>query len=245
MKKEAIVVIGSRGLIGTAFCEYCSANNINVIEFDSTISENQHSRQSKCHYVDISNDANLVQAVKELDELPYVIRSAINLAYPRSKGYGKPLELVNSAEFNKNLGAHLGGFFNVMRRFGEYFCHKKAGNVVSLSSIYGSIPPKFQIYENTSIVPPVEYSAIKGGIENLNRFFAAYYKKQGVRYNCLAPGGVLNNQPVEFINAYNEHCGKIGMLPKEDLCEVLGFLISDSSKFINGQVITVDDGFSI
>ena len=75
-------------------------------------------------------------------------------------------ELVNSAEFNKNLGAHLGGFFNVMRRFANIFVIKKPA-MVSLSSIYGSIPPKFQIYENTSIVPPVEYSAIKGGIENL------------------------------------------------------------------------------
>ena len=65
---------------------------------------------------------------------------------------------------------------------------KKGGNIINLSSIYGSFIPRFEIYEGTSMTTPIEYVAIKSGIESMSKYFAKTYIKSKLRINCVAPG---------------------------------------------------------
>ena len=92
---------------------------------------------------------------------------------------------------------------------------------------------------------PVEYAAIKAGVEHLTRYFAQYFKGKGVRVNSLSPGGILAEQPDAFLGAYRSHCASKGMLAPEDLCGALIFLLSDAAQHIQGQNLIVDDGFSL
>ena len=46
-----------------------------------------------------------------------------------------------------------------------------------------------------------------------------------------------------FLNAYKKQCLNKGMLDKSDLKGTLIYLLSDMSKYVNGQNIIVDDGF--
>ena len=114
-----------------------------------------------------------------------------------------------------------------------------------MSSIYGFVAPKFEIYDETEMTMPVEYAAIKAAILNLTKYFASYYKGSSIRFNSLSPGGVLDAQPQSFVTAYNENCFSKGMLDPIDIANTLLFLISEKSSFINGQNIIVDDGFSL
>ena len=59
---------------------------------------------------------------------------------------------------------------------------------------------------------PVEYAAIKSSIIQLTRYFAQYFKNENIRANCLSPGGILDKQLQEFIDAYNSYCNGKGML---------------------------------
>ena len=63
--------------------------------------------------------------------------------------------------------------------------------------------------------------------------------------NCISPGGIRNNQPNIFIENYNSSCNSKGLLDSEDLTGLILFLISDKSKYINGQNIIIDDGWSL
>ena len=63
--------------------------------------------------------------------------------------------------------------------------------------------------------------------------------------NAISPGGILDSQPKDFLKKYNQQCLTKGMLDKQDLNGVLIFLLSDMSRYINGQNIIVDDGFSL
>jgi NAD(P)-dependent dehydrogenase (short-subunit alcohol dehydrogenase family) len=92
---------------------------------------------------------------------------------------------------------------------------------------------------------PVEYACIKSGIISLTKYIAKYYKGYNIRANCISPGGIYNNQPEEFVRKYNSYCLNKGMLNKEDINGTLIFLLSDMSKYINGQNIVIDDGFSL
>ena len=71
------------------------------------------------------------------------------------------------------------------------------------------------------------------------------YKNQNIRVNCLSPGGIQDGQPEIFLKNYAKNCNSKGMLDSDDLVGALIFLLSDSSQFVNGQNIIVDDGWSL
>ena len=105
--------------------------------------------------------------------------------------------------------------------------------------------PRFEIYENTMMTMPIEYTVIKSSIIQLTRYFAKYFKLDGVRCNTLSPGGIYNNQPKSFVESYNDYCGKKGMLDGKDVVGSLIYLLSDASCYVTGQNIIVDDGFCL
>jgi NAD(P)-dependent dehydrogenase (short-subunit alcohol dehydrogenase family) len=92
---------------------------------------------------------------------------------------------------------------------------------------------------------PVEYAAIKAGIIHLTRYLAKYLKSKNIRVNCISPGGILDSQPKVFLKKYKEKCINKGMLDAKDLNSALDFLLSSDSKFVNGQNIIIDDGFTL
>jgi len=92
---------------------------------------------------------------------------------------------------------------------------------------------------------PVEYACIKSAIIHLTKYMAKYFKGWNVRVNCISPGGILSGHPEQFLRNYNKHCLTKGMLDTEDVVGTLIFLLSDMSKYINGQNIVVDDGFCL
>jgi NAD(P)-dependent dehydrogenase (short-subunit alcohol dehydrogenase family) len=110
------------------------------------------------------------------------------------------------------------------------------GNLINIASIYGVIAPKFEIYKSTELTTPVEYSAIKSGIIHLNKYFSKYLKGKNIRVNCISPGGIINNHTEVFKENYRIHTLNKGMLI---------YLLSDMSKYINGQNIIIDDGFTL
>ena len=166
-------------------------------------------------------------------------------AYPRNRHYGCKLEDVAYADFCENVSLHLGGYFLAAQRASLAFRSEGHGNVVFLSSIYGCVAPRFEIYNGTAMTMPVEYAAIKAGINHLAKYFAKYFKGCGIRYNCVSPGGILDGQPEAFLKAYNRHGLSKGMLDPRDILGTVLYLLSDASTFVNGQNIVVDDGWTL
>ena len=172
------------------------------------------------------------------------IDALVNSAYPRNKNFGKDVFDIDYDDFVENLGLNLGGYFLTSQQFAKYFKKQGYGNIVNISSIYGVVAPKFEIYEGTNMNSAIEYAAIKAGLIHMTKYMAKYFKGLNIRVNCLSPGGILNDgQPENFLQAYKDKCINKGMLDKEDLEGSLVYLLSDMSKYVNGQNIIVDDGF--
>ena len=173
------------------------------------------------------------------------IDALVNNAYPRNKNYGRKFEDVTYEDFCENVNMHLGGYFLMMQQFAEHFKKQGHGNIINIASIYGVIAPRFDIYDNTDMTMPVEYAAIKSAIIHLTKYVAKYYKGYNIRVNCISPGGIYNNQPEPFIKSYNEYALNRGILDSSDITGILLFLLSNESKYINGQNIIVDDGWTL
>jgi len=250
LKNKVIIVTGGAGAIGQCFIkEITESGGIAIaadINLDAAISlEQAYSGNVEAAYLDITNKESILTLIEKIKQRYGRIDALVNNAYPRNKNYGRKFEEVTFADFCENVDMHLGGYFLVAQQFCLAFKKQGYGNVVNISSIYGSKAPRFEIYEGTSMAMPVEYAAIKAAIEHLTRYFAQYFKGAGIRVNCISPGGILDGQPTEFLTRYNSFAASKGMLDADDVQGTLIFLLSDMSKYINGQNIVVDDGWSL
>jgi NAD(P)-dependent dehydrogenase (short-subunit alcohol dehydrogenase family) len=250
LKNKIIVVTGGAGTIGKSFLRGIADSGGIAIVADVNIEEAKKLTQVYAGNAEAVH-LNIVDKQSILNLISYLIKkyghidALVNNAYPRNINYGKKLEEVNYIDFCENVNMHLGGYFLAAQQFCLAFRGQGYGNIVNMSSIYGSLPPRFEIYKDTSMTTPVEYAAIKAAVENLTRYFAQYYKGTGIRINSLSPGGVLANQPKNFLDAYNRKCSSKGMLNASDLTGALIFLLSDDSKYMTGQNLVIDDGFSL
>ena len=250
LKNKVIVITGGAGAIGQSFVRGVSYRggiaivaDINL-EVAELLAQDFGSNAYAAH-LDITSKDSVMTLISDLMQRYGHIDALVNNAYPRNKNYGKKLEDVTYADFCDNVNMHLGGYFLVTQKFCLAFKDQGYGNVVNISSIYGSMAPRFEIYEGTPMTMPVEYAAIKAAIEHLTRYFAQYFKGTGIRVNCLIPGGILAGQSTDFLVAYNKHCASKGMLDAHDLLGALMFLLSDESNFMTGQNLLIDDGFSL
>ncbi|MBS1647800.1 MAG: SDR family oxidoreductase [Bacteroidetes bacterium] len=251
LQKKIIVVTGACGLLGKTFVQAILKQQATVIAADINASLLQALKKEipSAHLeileLDITSKTSIQTAIEILHEKYGKIDALVNNAYPRNKNYGALLEEVSYSDFCENTNLHLGGYFLCMQQFALYFKKQGYGNVISMSSVYGVIPPRFEVYENAHFTMPVEYAAIKSAVVHLSKYFATYYKQKNIRFNCISPGGIFNNQDKDFVKKYNQLSLNKGMLDKEDIEGALLFLLSDASAYINGQNIVVDDGFSL
>jgi len=195
--------------------------------------------------MDITSITSLQKSIEYCHDKYGKIDALVNNAYPRNKNYGRHFFDVEYEDFCENINLNLGGYFLTSQQFAHYFKKQGFGNIINISSIYGVIAPKFEVYENTPMSMPVEYAAIKSALIHLTKYMAKYLKGSNIRVNALSPGGIFDSQPEIFLEAYKKECLNIGMLDKSEICGTLLYLLSDMSRAVNGQNIIVDDGFTL
>jgi NAD(P)-dependent dehydrogenase (short-subunit alcohol dehydrogenase family) len=144
--------------------------------------------------------------------------------------------------------AHLDRVFNVDFK-GVYLCSRRAGKemvlqkkgcIVNISSMTGVTP-----------LPLVVYGPIKSAVNMLTRILAREWARFGVRVNCVAPGYVLTplfqglidrgeRDPSLLLKRIPMHA----FVQPEDIAQSVLYLVSDEARYVTGQVITVDAGWT-
>ncbi len=251
-KKKTILLTGALGLAGRSIAIDLIKNKHKVIltDLSKQLDPNLQREIDKCkgdyEYFELDiNTESFKEVLQKLKKKSIYVDVLLNNAYPRNKNYGNSLKNVKVKDFNENINLHLGGYFNMMQQFINFYQDSHCLKIINMSSIYGVITPRFNIYEGTDMTVPVEYSVIKSSLIMLTKYFARYYKEKKLIANCISMGGIYDNQDPSFVLAYNKFCLNKGMLDMEDIFGTINFLISDSSNYINGQNIIVDDGFTL
>jgi len=252
---QVVVITGGAGLIGQTFVKaVVQSGGIAVIaDINYTVGKDvqtslQKSLQSKdidYIHLDMTSSASLNSAINILDKKYGRIDALVNNAYPRNKQYGRSFFEVEYDDLIENVGLNLGGYFLASQQFSKYFQKQGYGNIINISSIYGVIAPRFEVYEGTSMTMPVEYAVIKSGLIHLTKYMAQYFKGDNIRVNAMSPGGIFDAQPEPFLEKYAQNTLNKGMLDKGDLEGTLIYLLSDMSKYVQGQNLIVDDGFCL
>jgi 3-oxoacyl-[acyl-carrier protein] reductase len=166
------------------------------------------------------------------------------------KGFGKIDILINNAgismlgffadadedAWNKVVDTNLKSVFNCSHAALKYMLQKKSGSIVNISSIWGNVGASYEVI----------YSASKGAVNSFTKALAKEVAPSGIRVNAIAPG-VINTDMNKFLSE-DEKEQLISQIPMmqfgegKDIGNLTVFLSSNESKYITGQVITVDGG---
>ena len=100
------------------------------------------------------------------------------------------------------------------------------------------------MYEGTSLGNPAAYGVSKGGLIQLTRWLSTTLAPN-VRVNAISPGGIFRNQPDEFVKRYSSRTPLKRMATENDFRGAIAFLATDMSRYVTGQVISVDGGWGV
>jgi NAD(P)-dependent dehydrogenase (short-subunit alcohol dehydrogenase family) len=126
-------------------------------------------------------------------------------------------------------------FYPGMREVGN-------GSIINITSITASV--------GIGRFPQATYAATKGGLEAYARELAAQWSRYGIRINSLAPGFIESEMTEPVINQpkIQEWILRNTLLPRhgqpDDFDGALLLLASDAGRYITGQRILVDGGWT-
>ena len=125
-----------------------------------------------------------------------------------------------------------------------YMMEQKSGNIVSLGSDAGRIGNSGEVL----------YCGTKAAIMSSSKALARELSRYNIRVNCVSPG------PVQTELLDGLHGGEKGkqimervakMIPlkrigtPEDVADVVAFFVGDDSRYLTGQVLSVDGGLTM
>ncbi len=240
LKDKIIIVTGGSGLLGKEIIKNLEAKGAIAINADINV---ETDFEKNTFTVDITSEESIVKAIKLVSDYYGKIDGLVNNAYPRTQDWGTKFEDITYESWQKNVDMQMNTTFLFIQKIMSELLKTK-GAIVNMTSIYGVVGNDLTIYESTSINTAAPYSAIKGGVINFTRYLASYYGRQGVRVNCVSPGGIFDNQHETFVANYEKKVPMGRMGNPDDIAPAVSFLLSDEAKYITGQNLIIDGGWT-
>jgi NAD(P)-dependent dehydrogenase (short-subunit alcohol dehydrogenase family) len=242
LQGRIILVTGGSGLLGKSILEDILVRGGIAINLDINLKTDIAKNQVTC---DITSLTSIEKAIELIINEFGRIDGLVNNAYPRTDDWGSSFEDMPPESLRKNVDWQLNSYLNFCRLVMPQMKKQRKGSIVNMASIYGVVGNDFTIYEGTEMEPPAAYAAIKGGLINATRFLASRYGKENIRVNCVSPGGIFDNQPKSFVKAYEKKVPMKRMGRPDDIAPPVSFLLSDDAKYITGQNLLVDGGWTV
>lgn len=250
---KRLVIIGGTSGMGLSAALACIREGAQVVvtgrnEDTAAAAVSQLKEKGKVAIADASKEDAAEAAIRLCTDSFGGFDGIYHVAGGSGRKYGDgPLHELSLGGWEQTFNLNLTSLMLSNRAAVRYFIeHKQAGAILNMGSVLGYSPsPK---YFTTHA-----YAAAKAAVVGFTKSIAAYYAAQNIRVNVLAPA--LIETPMSKRAATDENImqfiktkqpldgGRIGV--PEDADGLAVFLLSDHAKFITGQVIGVDGGWSI
>ncbi len=253
IRGKRVLLLGACGVLGRAHARILVEHGAQLIIADrpgSTVLDDAQALHIPGVEIDIAQEVAMVdgiaRAAKQLGGLDGAIFNAAitseglaggGKAFPAFEDY--PLAL-----WQKAIDINLTGAFLFAREAGKVLKDGQYGSLINVASIYGIVGPDHRIYDGQPFKSFPAYSASKAGIIGLTRWLATWWAKDGIRVNCVSPGGVYNGHDESFAAAYGKRTPMGRMAERDEITGILIYLLSDSSRYCTGQNFIIDGGLT-
>lgn len=232
--RTAVVTGAARGL-GRAIVERLTADRFSVWAVDLDGEELQRSAAetgARPCALDVSDEAGVDDLVGRLDRCDVLVNNAAIWRF-------SPLASTPMDEAARVLQVNVLAPLLMMQRFLPLLSDG-SGSIVNLSSITAAYSPT-----GTGMYP-----ASKAALETLTRIAAVEFGPRGVRCNAVGPGiipteatgGHYGDEATRERRGRTLPAGRYGR--PEDIADVVAFFCSDDSRYVTGQVLYVDGGYT-
>ncbi len=229
---DTIIITGIGGQIGSALDRQLSSD-WNIVGFDI-----QPTSYDKLNALD---EPAVVEFFQEHADAVAVINCLGNSDTADFLSFATVLD-VSKDSFSSMLNSNLVSLFIVMREYLRSFTGTR-GNVVNLASLYSTVSPNPNIYDDSVKHPG--YIASKFGLVGLTRYMAVMAAKRNINMNCVSPGAVLGTKGVEgdFLDNYIKLTPSKDGVTINEVYKVVKMLCRNDS--ITGQNIVIDGGYGL
>ena len=228
------IIAGATGVTGQAIAKELSINNdVHLIgRNEEKLSLLSDEIKAPYSVIDLENTLPIKEFQKtfEYDEIKGLVNCIGSI-------YLRPLHGSSVEDFNSVINVNLFSSYYLLAAFARKM---KNGSAVFFSSVAAS-----KGLSNHELI-----SAAKAGIEGMARSAAASYAKDNLRVNVIAPSIMDTNMSAKILNSETavEMSKSMHPIPKigdvNDILPVVRWLLSSESKWVTGQTIHVDGGFS-
>jgi NAD(P)-dependent dehydrogenase (short-subunit alcohol dehydrogenase family) len=243
-KKALVTGTGSQVGFGKGIALFLAQEGCDVICADIDLAGAQTTaneikklgRQTAALQVDITQKTSVDEAVKKAISAFGYLDILVNTAGRGSAM--QPFTATSPSDWDNDININLRGTLHMVYAVIPHMLARKYGKIVNFSTHAADLP--------TGLPGAGVYVAAKAGVTMLSKTLAAEYGPEGINVNVIAPGAGNTNfhrvanppgSPMVDEIAQKAKLGKT--VTPEDIAWAVGFLVSDVSAKVVGQVIEV------
>ena len=245
LKEKTIIVTGASSGIGRQCAIDCSKMGAKVILIarnQERLEETLGSLDNNDHQV-YSYDLTQIDGIKDLVNEIVSSNGKINgLIHAAGIEITKPIKLLEPCDFEMIYRTNNLSGFELMRQLSSIKNMNKGGSIIFISSITA-------IIGRSGVAA---YAASKGAMISATKTFALELAKRQIRVNCISPGTILTPMMQKYLNDLDEisRQKRVDGFPRglgetTDISNACIYLLSDASRWITGQNIIIDGGYTI
>ncbi|MEK7151132.1 MAG: SDR family oxidoreductase [Patescibacteria group bacterium] len=225
-KLPKLVITGSEGLIGKYLVKYF-AKKFEILKLDLALGH------------DLTDEVFVSEWFKKNRDLHGLLLCHAYNPVPLKKSKRIEPTDMSPADIMSYFKVNSASAFDVCINFIK---NNKSGSIINLSSIYGKLSPRHDIYKN--YVKPIGYSMSKAALVIMTKYLAAYYAPK-FKINAVVLGGVVDaKQDPEFVKNYSKNVPMKRLMNLEEISSVIDFLLDEKSSYVTGAEICVDGGWT-
>ena len=238
LKDKNIIVTGASGGIGNSIVEKLHDNGANILATGTRLEKLEELKKKfnniKILKFDISQHKKIEEFINNAtDELGGSLDCIVNNAGITKDNLTIRMSLE---EWTEVININLTSTFLMSKYSIKKMLKNKSGKIVNITSVVG----------HTGNIGQANYTASKAGIVAMSKSLAIEYAKKNINVNCISPGFISTAMTDQIDEKYKEAI--IAKIPSnklgkpEDIANVVTFLSSDQSDYINGETVHVNGG---